>query len=91
MNFLKIYVNNTKKIYLLHTKYFFLFSMHTVKCTSNEDCPLTEACISGMCQRPCDLHNPCAQNAVCVNTNHGSDCSCAEGYHGNGYVGCQLG
>lgn len=61
---------------------------HTVKCTRNEDCSLTEACIGGMCQQPCDLHNPCAHNAVCVNTNHGSDCSCAENYQGNGYIGC---
>lgn len=41
-----------------------------------------------MCQRPCDLHNPCAVNGVCINTNHGTDCSCAEGYHGNAFVGC---
>lgn len=62
-----------------------------MKCTRNEDCPLTEACIGDMCQHPCDVHNPCAQNAVCVNTNHGSDCSCPEGYQGNGYVGCTPG
>lgn len=62
-----------------------------MKCTRNEDCPLTEACIGDMCQHPCDVHNPCAQNAVCVNTNHGSDCSCPEGYQGNGYVGCSPG
>lgn len=65
--------------------------LHTVKCTRNEDCPLTEACIADMCQPPCDVHNPCAFNAVCVNTNHGSDCSCPEGYQGNGYVGCKPG
>lgn len=59
-----------------------------VSCTNNNDCPLTEACIGHACQRPCDVHNPCAHNAVCVNTNHGSDCSCAEGFQGNGYVGC---
>lgn len=60
-----------------------------VKCTRNEDCALTEACINQKCQRPCDLNNPCAYNAVCVNTNHGSDCQCAEGYNGNGYVECE--
>lgn len=64
---------------------------YTVKCTRNEDCSLTEICIDGGCHHPCDVHNPCAQNAVCVNTNHGTDCSCAEGYQGNGYVGCQPG
>jgi hypothetical protein len=59
-----------------------------VGCTSNSDCPITEACVNQVCQRPCDLHNPCAQNGVCINTNHGTDCSCTEGYHGNAYVGC---
>lgn len=44
-----------------------------------------------MCQRPCDVHNPCAEHAVCINTNHGSDCSCEEGFQGNGYVGCSPG
>lgn len=59
-----------------------------VTCISNDDCGLTEACISHRCQHPCDVHNPCAQNAICINTNHGCDCACAEGFHGNGYIGC---
>lgn len=63
-------------------------TFYSVGCTRNEDCPLTEACINNACQHPCAIHNPCAPNAVCINTNHGSDCSCAEGYQGNGYVGC---
>ena len=57
-------------------------------CITNEDCGPTEACIGHRCQHPCDIYNPCAQNAVCINTNHGCDCSCAEGFHGNGFVGC---
>lgn len=76
---------------LTNCKFLFFSILHTVKCTRNEDCPLTEACIGNMCQRPCDVHNPCAYNAVCVNVNHGSDCSCPEGLAGNGYVGCQPG
>lgn len=90
-------------MYILSTKFYHYFLvlytkknsfnliLHTVQCTRNEDCPVIEACIGGMCQRPCDVRNPCAHNAVCVNTNHGSDCSCIEGYHGDGYVGCQPG
>ncbi|RZC36340.1 EGF 3 domain containing protein [Asbolus verrucosus] len=61
------------------------FKSSTMSCTNNNDCPLTEACIAHACQRPCDVHNPCAQNAICINTNHGSDCSCAEGFQGSGY------
>lgn len=64
------------------------FTFYSVGCTRNEDCHLTEACINNACQHPCAIHNTCALNAVCINTNHGSDCSCAEGYQGNGYVGC---
>ncbi|KAL1140438.1 hypothetical protein AAG570_000370 [Ranatra chinensis] len=60
----------------------------SVTCVTNEDCDPTEACVGNKCQHPCDLYNPCAKNAVCVNTNHGCDCTCAEGYHGNGFVGC---
>lgn len=71
--------------------FFYTIPVRTVKCTRNEDCILTEACINGGCHHPCAVHNPCAQNAVCVNTNHDTDCSCAEGYQGNGYVGCQPG
>lgn len=78
---------------LLYIYYFFfaLFFVNVVGCTSNVDCPITEACIGNSCQRPCDVHNPCAQHAVCINTNHGSDCSCAEGFQGDGYVGCTPG
>lgn len=69
----------------------FVFSNAPVQCTQNEECSLTEACIQNVCQHPCDVRNPCAENAICINVNHGSDCSCAQNYHGNGYSGCQLG
>lgn len=67
------------------------FTISLVTCSHNEDCPIDEACIDSSCQRPCDIRNPCAENAICINTNHGSDCSCKEGYQGNGYITCQLG
>lgn len=62
-----------------------------VQCTVNEDCSLTEACIQNVCQPPCSVRNPCAEHAICINVKHGSDCSCAKNYHGNGYVKCELG
>lgn len=71
----------------LFVLYLILFT-YSAGCTRNEDCHLTEACINSACQNPCSIHNPCAQNAICINTNHGSDCSCIEGYQGNGYIGC---
>lgn len=66
----------------------FYIKINLARCTTNNDCELTEACIAGGCQHPCDARNPCAQNAVCINTNHGAECSCIEGFHGNGFVGC---
>ncbi len=59
-----------------------------VTCFSNVDCGLNELCLGGLCQLSCTVHNPCAQNALCINTDHGTDCSCLEGYQGNGFVGC---
>lgn len=68
-----------------------LFSISIVTCSRNQDCPVSETCIDSTCQRPCDIRNPCVEHAVCINTNHGSDCSCIEGFQGNGYVNCQPG
>lgn len=59
-----------------------------VTCYTDLDCSISEVCLQGVCQLPCSAHNPCAQYAVCVNTNRGPDCSCLEGYQGNGFVGC---
>lgn len=63
----------------------------TVQCTINENCKEDEACINDICRPPCDVHNPCVVNAVCKNENHGSVCSCREGYAGNGLVSCVTG
>lgn len=57
-------------------------------CTNNENCSPNEACIDNICQQPCDVHSPCAQNAVCLNVNHGCDCVCEDGFEGNGYALC---
>lgn len=81
-NNIKTLAQNCTHIYICKSH------LYPAGCTRNEDCQLTEACINNACQHPCAIHNPCAQNAVCINTKHGSDCSCAEGYQGNGYVGC---
>lgn len=62
-----------------------------MECNRDSECSITEACIKQRCVHPCDAHNPCAQNAVCINTNHAAECSCTDGYEGNGYVGCQPG
>lgn len=69
----------------------FFLNLSLAGCTSHKDCPLTEACNEGTCQEPCLVWNPCAKNAICVNTNHGADCSCEDGYQGNGFSYCAPG
>lgn len=86
-----LYFNSYISI-LMHISwgYMGLLTLSLAGCTSNKDCPLTEACIGHTCQEPCLVRNPCAEHAVCINTNHGADCSCEEGYHGNGFSYCDL-
>lgn len=70
---------------------FLLLPPFLVECTQDWDCPVTQTCFQQRCQLPCDIRNPCAQNAICVNTNHAAECSCSNGYEGNPYIGCQPG
>lgn len=65
--------------------------IRTVQCTRNEDCSLAELCLDGVCRHPCEVRNPCALNAACINVNHETDCSCIEGFAGNGFVLCEPG
>lgn len=71
--------------------YGLFITLSLVGCTSNRDCPLTETCVGQICQEPCRIKNPCAAHAVCINSNHGTDCICEQGYHGNGFSACALG
>lgn len=77
-------------LFALSISFFFFFYLtpNLVTCTTNNDCTNGEVCIQQICQNPCTVHNPCAQNAACINTAHGVDCSCIEGFQGNGFVGC---
>uniref|UniRef100_A0A8D8VM32 Neurogenic locus Notch protein n=1 Tax=Cacopsylla melanoneura TaxID=428564 RepID=A0A8D8VM32_9HEMI len=61
---------------------------HPLGCLSNEECSSDEACINSQCQKPCAIHNPCAPNAKCIDKNHATECSCIEGFMGNGFVSC---
>jgi len=77
--------NSSSYLYFI---FIFYHAPNLVTCNTNNDCTNGEVCIQQICQNQCTVHNPCAQNAACINTAHGVDCSCVEGFQGNGFVGC---
>lgn len=53
-------------------------------CTSDNDCPTSEACINRLCRNPCN----CGTNSVCLVQNHRPICSCKDGFEGNPNLAC---
>lgn len=53
-------------------------------CTTDSDCPSSEACINRLCRNPCD----CGTHASCFVQNHRPVCSCQEGFEGNPNIAC---
>ena len=53
-------------------------------CTTDADCPQTEACFNRDCVDPCN----CGTNAQCKVTNHTPVCLCPAGFTGNPEVQC---
>ena len=63
----------------------------TVKpeCEEDDDCSLTQACVSERCQNPCALYpGVCASNAVCRVIRHRQVCSCPDEMTGNPNMLC---
>jgi hypothetical protein len=56
-------------------------------CTSDSECPQTEACYNGVCRDPCN----CGSNAQCLVQNHRAICRCNEGHEGNPNIACYAG
>ena len=56
-------------------------------CTSDSDCPNSEACINRVCRNPCS----CGSNANCLVQNHRPICSCEAGFEGNPNIACHTG
>lgn len=57
-------------------------------CQSDEECSLTEKCLQGQCNNPCDQHSACGMNAECRVFSHNKQCSCPPGFTGNHDVEC---
>lgn len=56
-------------------------------CTTNSDCPLSEACINRLCVEPCA--GTCAPTAECKVVRHHPLCSCPDGYTGDPFINCR--
>ena len=69
---------------LRHFSYF----QHTAGCRSDQECPLTQACIQRECQDPCPFEQ-CGIKAKCLVSNHLARCQCPPGHDGSPYVECK--
>ena len=57
-------------------------------CSSDDECPSFQACVSRSCVNPCTTNNPCSQSARCSVTNHRAVCNCPPGTTGDPYTQC---
>jgi hypothetical protein len=56
-------------------------------CKSDDECPLTQACIQRECQDPCPFEQ-CGRKATCTTRGHRARCQCPPGHKGSPYVEC---
>uniref|UniRef100_A0A1A9ZCQ3 EGF-like domain-containing protein n=1 Tax=Glossina pallidipes TaxID=7398 RepID=A0A1A9ZCQ3_GLOPL len=61
-----------------------------IGCRNDLNCAPDQTCINKMCKNPCDSLGQCGQCASCLVVNHGVQCSCPNGFVGDGLTGCQL-
>ena len=57
-------------------------------CKSDDECPLTQACIQRECQDPCP-YEQCGIKAFCTVNRHRAKCQCPPGHKGSPYVECR--
>ncbi|KAF2350557.1 EGF-like domain [Trinorchestia longiramus] len=63
-----------------------LLSCHAIFgfCSSDVECKLEQACVSGECRSPCStVPPPCGISAQCTVINHRSICQCRDGWEGD--------
>lgn len=56
------------------------------ECVVSSECPQDRACVKQKCVDPCP--GTCGANAICKVVNHNAICSCARGFTGDPFIGC---
>lgn len=59
-----------------------------VGCTTDRECPDSQACENRLCTNPCYVKNPCSPLATCRARNHRAQCFCPPGMTGDGIRSC---
>lgn len=57
-------------------------------CQSDAECGLSEQCLQGQCNNPCERQGACGLNANCKVFNHVKHCSCPAGFTGGSEIEC---
>jgi len=57
-------------------------------CQSDAECGLSEQCLQGQCNNPCERQGSCGLNANCNVINHVKHCSCPAGFTGGSEIEC---
>lgn len=66
----------------------FLAAPIEVGCSSDDECPFTQACRNRACVNPCATDNPCSSTAECTVNSHRAVCKCPPGFTGDPYSRC---
>ena len=66
----------------------FLAAPIEVGCSSDDECPFTQACRNRACVNPCAVDNPCSSTAECTVNSHRAVCKCPPGFTGDPYSRC---
>ncbi|KAK7075250.1 hypothetical protein SK128_022664 [Halocaridina rubra] len=61
-----------------------------INCQSDRDCLNSEVCTKFYCEDPCLKDNSCPESAICVSSNHRSQCHCPPGSSGNPDISCKV-
>lgn len=62
--------------------------VYIASCQSDAECGLSEQCLQGQCNNPCERQGACGLNSNCKVFNHVKHCSCPPGFTGGSEIEC---